>query len=325
MDTQYTDDTVRATIQSLGLDVVAQTYSDFLCYCPFHSNTDSPAFTIGVENGLWICHNASCSGNSGGNLRKLVTLLSERSDMEAMRYIAKKGKEAQRPLSQRLEAIQAEERWPSLPQMKIDDLVDSFWRYQPAIDYMMKERGFDEETLREFEVGWEPEREMVVVPIHDHEGNPVGVNGRSIVGKYFKLTKRLPRNKILFNLNRAKRQGGTIIFCESQFDTMKIHQAGYPNAVCSLGSHVSRQQDALLKRYAERVIIMTDADKAGRKMGHTLSAMLRGVKVEWAIWDWGVIYPHGAKDAGDMTIEEIKHCINNSVSDIAYKSYKELV
>jgi DNA primase len=321
----YTENQVRATIESIGIDVVGQTYSDFLCYCPFHDNTDTPAFTVGSENGLYICHNASCRGNEGGNLVKLVLLLSDRGIMEARRMIAKKGSETAVPLAAKIDAQLTEQKWPMLPQLKVDELVGFFWQTPEALAYMREERKFNDETLRAFEVGFEPTRQMVVVPIHDIDGNPIGVNGRSITAKQFKLTRRIPRNLVLFNMHRAKRAGGTAIICESQFDVMRIHQAGFPNAVCSFGSHISKHQVALLQRYFDRVIIMFDADGAGRKAGHTLSAALRGsTKVEWAIWDWGVIYPHDAKDAGDMTDEEIKHCINNAVSDLEYKSYKAL-
>lgn len=271
---------------------------------------------------MYICHNATCEANQGGNLVKLVLLLSNRSDMEALRFIGKKGAETARPLSARLDLTQAEERWPMVPQLKIDELSGNLWSDTRPQDYL-KSRGFTEQTLQDFEVGYDPDKDMVVVPIHDKDGNPIGVNGRSIEGKRFKLTKRLPRNAILFNMHRAK-QYGTAIVCESQFDVMRIHQAGFPNAVCMLGSHISKEQAWLLQRYFERVIIMTDADKAGRKMGHNLSAMLHGTtKVEWAIHDWGVIYPGDAKDAGDLTDEQIKHCINNAVSNVAYKTFKQ--
>jgi 5S rRNA maturation endonuclease (ribonuclease M5) len=255
---------------------------------------------------------------------KLVLLLSKRSDMEALRFIAKKGSETAKPLVEKLAALEFEDRWPILPQIKVDELADNLWNDQRALDYLRKERGFEDDTLRAFEVGYDPEKDMVVVPIHDRNGNPIGVNGRSVVGKQFKLSRRIPRNKVLFNMHRAKQAGGTAIVCESQFDVMRIHQAGFPNAVCALGSYISKEQAALLQRYFDRVIIMMDADKPGRKAGHTLSAMLRSMRVEWAIHDWGVIYPHGAKDAGDMTDEEIRYVINNAVSDVAYKSYKSL-
>jgi len=41
----------------------------------------------------------------------------------------------------------------------------------------------------------------------------------------------------------------------------------------------------------------------------------------WASHEYGKIYPHDAKDAGDMTDEEIKACVINAVSDIEYRSW----
>ncbi|MCA1799869.1 MAG: toprim domain-containing protein [Actinobacteria bacterium] len=317
----YAPDQVGAVIESLGIDVVAETEKAFLCYCPFHHNTDTPAFAVNKTDGSYICFNASCSASHGGGLPRLVMSKSDKEYMSAMRFIAKKGSETERPLETRLEALRAEEHWPMLPQMKIDELVENFWGASAAQEYM-KGRGFENLTLKDFEVGYEPGKNMVVVPIHDEHGNPIGVNGRSISGKSFKLTKRIPRNKVLFNLHRAKQLGGTVIVCESQFDAMRIHQAGYPNVICFLGSYISSDQAYLLRRYFERVIIMTDADKAGRKMGHNLVALLRGMRVEWAIWDWGIIYPHDAKDAGDMTDDEISKVIDNAVSHVSYVTYK---
>ena len=48
---------------------------------------------------------------------------------------------------------------------------------------------------------------------------------------------------------------------------------------------------------------------------------LKNKDILWASHTYGKIYPHDAKDAGDMTEEEIKACISNAVSDIEYKSW----
>ena len=317
----YSTDQVRAVVESLGIDVVAETEKAFLCYCPFHPNSDTPAFAVNKAEGTYICFNASCEASRGGGLPRLVMSRSGKQFVESRRFIAKKGGETHQPLELKLEALRAEERWPMIPQMKLDELVQNRKASEKATEYLHG-RGFVDDTIEHFEVGYDPSKQMVVVPIHDTDGNPIGVNGRSIEGKRFKLTKRIPRNKVLFNLHRAKGIGGTVVVCESQFDVMRIHQAGFPNAVCMLGSYISSDQAYLIRRHFERVIIMTDADKAGRKMGHNLTAMVRGMRVEWAIWDWGVIYPHDAKDAGDMTDDEITYVINNAVSDVSYKTYK---
>ena len=66
---------------------------------------------------------------------------------------------------------------------------------------------------------------------------------------------------------------------------------------------------------------MTDSDKAGRELGISISNKLRNKDILWASYEYGKIYPHDAKDAGDMSEEEIKHCITNAVSDIEYKSW----
>ena len=66
---------------------------------------------------------------------------------------------------------------------------------------------------------------------------------------------------------------------------------------------------------------MTDSDLAGRELGFAISSKLKNKEVLWASYEYGKIYPHDAKDAGDMSDQEIKQCINNAVSDIEYRSW----
>lgn len=321
-NTFYDSDQVRETIESLGVVISAETATDFLCYCPFHANTYSPAFTVGKTNGLYMCHNASCSANRGGTLIGLAMMLSNKNKPEVLRFILSK-RSSIADLSKQLEKIAEPEDVKTIDITLVEQFEQKFWSAEKAIDYMHS-RGFNDETLKYFRVGYDPKMSMVIVPIFDRNGLPVGFNGRSIEHKKFRLSREFPRNEILFNVHNAKRHGGTAIICESQFDVMRIHQAGFPNAICSFGSHISDNQVRIMQRYFDRIIIMTDADSPGRKSGHDIASKVRGVHIEWAIHDWGVIYPHNAKDAGDMTDEEIKHCINNAVSDVSYRSYAPL-
>lgn len=315
---RYSGPQVAAIAKAIGVEIASETHSDLICYCPFHHNNSTPAFAISKEKGLWLCYRPDCPGGTGGTLPVLVEKLTKRTELEALRFIDKKGGETKRPLSDELDELLVPERMPILPQMKIDEFKYNLHNSGEALDYMYG-RGFSNVTLLAFDAGYDPEKDMVVVPIHDTEGNPIGINGRSIQGKRFKLSKGIPRNKVLFNLHRAKRYP-TVIFCESQFDVMRIHQAGFPNAVCSLGSHVSKEQMALLHRYFDRLIIMTDNDEAGRKTGYTLAGTLRTMHVEWAVWDYDTVYPHDAKDAGNMTDGEIKQCLNGAIPHFDYES-----
>jgi hypothetical protein len=53
---------------------------------------------------------------------------------------------------------------------------------------------------------------------------------------------------------------------------------------------------------------------AGQLFALKIEAMLANKRVSFACYDWGIVYPHGAKDAGDMMDEEIRQCINNAIS-----------
>lgn len=317
----YTPEQVRAVLNSIGVEVTGETHAVYFGYCPFHSNRDTHAFAVNKDSGLYICFNPSCGRK--GHLVYLVQLLTQRTESEALRFIDKKGGETRYDVSSIIDNMFKKEGLPLFPQMKVEELHNNLLESKRAQEYM-EGRGFTIDTLKDFEVGYSEAKDMVVVPAHDNKGQPVGLIGRSIEGKRFHNSKGLPRNQIVFNLHRAKTYGATVIIVESSFDAMKVHQAGFPNVVALLGSQVSSDQFRLLERHFSRIIIMTDADKAGREAGKAIAAGLEGSLVEWAVNKLGEVYPGDAKDAGDLTDEEIRHVIKNSISNFEYWAYKGL-
>jgi DNA primase len=169
-----------------------------------------------------------------------------------------------------------------------------------------------------FELGYSEKQDMVTVPLHSPDGMPVGIIGRSVEGKRFKNSDNLPRSLTMFNLHNAKKASATLIVCESSFDAIRIHQAGYPNVVATLGGGISRENVQNLNRYSSSIIIATDADEAGRKLGMEIATKLSNKNISWASFDDEVIYPHGAKDIGDLTDQEIKQSIRNAKSHFEY-------
>jgi DNA primase len=125
----------------------------------------------------------------------------------------------------------------------------------------------------------------------------------------------------MFNLHRAKRQGGTIIVVESSFDAIKLYQAGFPNAIATLGGSLSNDNLNNLNRFATKIILATDNDEAGRKLGKQIADKLKGKEVLWASYEYGIVYPHDAKDIGDMTEKEIRQCILNAVPHYEYANW----
>ncbi len=300
--------------------MVGETGNDFLAYCPFHSNRHSSSFSVSKEFGAWLCFNPACG--ESGTLIDLVKRITNRNDYEALRFISVKEAEVLADFDDLLEdTLEEKPDFIEFDSTTIEKLTSEMNQYDDGRVYMHG-RGFTDETLEYFNVGYSSNRNMVTVPVHSPDGTCVGVVGRSIKEKEFKNSPGLPRNSTLFNIHRAKRIGATCIIVESSFDAMRVHQAGFPNVVATLGGHISSNNLSLLNRYFNRIIIMTDNDQAGRALGNNIFNKLRNKDVLWASYEYGKIYPHDAKDAGDMTDQEIKTCINNSVSHIEYVSWE---
>ena len=317
--TKYSPDHIKSVVKSIGINIFGETESEISFYCPFHNNTHSPSCSISKVTGAWICFNPACG--ESGTIVDMVKRVLHKNDFEAIRFVAVKENEILDNFDEVLADILSDKPdFVEFPQETLDKLYNGLGENQSAKDYL-KSRGINEESMQYFKLGYSENMGMVIVPIHSPDGMPVGLVGRSISDKRFKNSTNLPRSKTMFNIHRAKRVGDHVMVVESTFDAIRVHQAGFPNVVATLGGHISKENIALLNRYFNKVTIMTDADVAGRDLGLHIANKLRNKNILWASHNYGKIYPHDAKDAGDMTDEEIKACIKNAVSDIEYRSW----
>ena len=317
--TQYAPNHIKSIVKALGLDIVAEPGNEVMFYCPFHSNRHTASCCINKDSGAWLCFNPSCG--ESGTLVELVRRVLHKNDFEAIRFIATQETEILNNFDE-LVAGMFEDKpdFEEFSQETINRLHTDLGSSQNAKDYLIS-RGINEESMNHFFLGYSNSMGMVVTPVHSPDGTPIGIVGRSIEGKSFKNSTNLPKSKTLFNVHRAKKIGNHVIIVESNFDAIRIHQAGFPNVVATLGGFLSTEQHNLLNRYFNKVTIMTDADLAGRELGLSIANRLKNKDLLWASYEYGKIYPHDAKDAGDMTDEEIKACIVNAVSDIEYRSW----
>jgi len=319
--TQYSPAHIKSLLKSIGLDIVGETSNDFLCYCPFHSNRHTSSFSVSREKGAFICFNPSCA--ESGTLIELIKRTMDKNDFEALRFISSKENESLENFDELLnEALEDKPEFVEFSQDKLDVLYNELGSSQIAKDYFLS-RGINEQSMHYFRLGFSLQQGMVIVPVHSPDGTPVGLVGRSISDKRFKNSTNLPRSKTMFNIHRSKKVGDHVIIVESSFDAIRVHQAGFPNVVATLGGHISKENIHLLNRYFNRITIMTDADLAGRELGLSIASRLKNKDILWASYTYGKIYPHDAKDAGDMTDAEIKECIKNAAPDIEYRSWSK--
>jgi DNA primase len=317
--TKYSSAHIKSIVKELGIHIAGETNVEVSFYCPFHSNRHSASCSISKSSGAWLCFNPACG--ESGTLVDLVKRIMHKNDFEAIRFISKSEAEVLDNFEEVMnDMFEEKPDFVEFSQDVLSNLHKEILESEDGKTYFGS-RGINLESINYFSLGYSAKQGMVIVPVHSPDGVPVGLVGRSISDKKFKNSTNLPRNKTMFNIHRAKRIGDHVIVVESSFDAIRVHQAGFPNVVATLGGHISQDNIKLLNRHFNKITIMTDSDQAGRQLGFNLAGKLRNKDLLWASYEYGKIYPHGAKDAGDLTDEEIKACIKNSVSDIEYRSW----
>lgn len=111
----------------------------------------------------------------------------------------------------------------------------------------------------------------VIFPIMDVNNRVIGFGGR-VMGdgkpKYLNSpeTKVFDKSRNLYGLNVARTsRKKNLLVCEGYMDVISLHQAGFINAVASLGTALTTQHASLLKRYTGEVILTYDSDEAGTR------------------------------------------------------------
>lgn len=113
--------------------------------------------------------------------------------------------------------------------------------------------------------------------ICDRQGRPVAFSGRLLeadrkVAKYVNSPETIvfKKSRILFGLDKAARhivkaRGREVIVCEGQIDLIRCHFSGFANTVASQGTAFTADHVAILKKLADSVVLVFDADGAGQK------------------------------------------------------------
>lgn len=287
----YTAEQVSRILTGTGVTLESEVDSDYIIFCPYHSNLRTPAGEVDKKNGTFYCF--SC--HKIASLVEFVMHVSGRTYFESVRFI--KSKETETDLVADIsKRLVAEPEYKPFDEILIQRLNTQAMASERARNYYAY-RKISAASMEKFKLGFSEKQDMVTVPVHAPDGLPVGFVGRSIEGKDFKNTPGLPKSKILFNLHRIK-TADRVYVVESSFDVIRLDQCGIP-AVATLGANVSNIQIDLLQKYFNNIIVVADNDEAGGNMKTRVQEKL-GSRV--SVIQLNKEY----KDIGDMPDDEIK-------------------
>ena len=190
--------------------------------------------------------------------------------------------------------------------------------YAPAsnetLNYIKAQQFPIKEAIDVGVVGYEPSRnqtyarfiERITFPIYSANGTVVGFGGRTITGHQAKYvnspeTPLFNKSRLLYAYNIAKQalyKKQEIIITEGYLDVIMLHQAGFDNAVATLGTALTQEHLPLLRKGSPRVIMAYDGDKAGRAAALKASKLLSA-----SGFNGGVVVFEGGLDPADMVKE----------------------
>ena len=293
--------------ESVTLKKAGTTYKGL---CPFHGEK-TPSFVVTPGRESWHCFGCG----KGGDIFSFVMERDGLTFPEALRTLATKAGVEIDERTKREDARRARLR-------SVLETAVAFYHAvltgtkagQAALDYLHG-RGFTDETIETFQLGWSPAgwdvmarqlqakrdirpdelvevglaspsqrgrgvidkfRARVLFPIRDQNGHAVGLGGRLLEGEGPKYLNS-PATP-LFDKSR------TLYYT----DALMAHQAGFDNVVASLGTALTPGQVALLTRYASRIVLAYDVDPAGEKAGTLGVTALAGLIGQLQADDSGV-------------------------------------
>lgn len=280
--------------------------ANFKAPCPFHDE-NSPSFVVSPAKQIYHCFGCG----AGGDSIKFVMEYEKLNYPEALEKLADSynftlthtDNKHNKPRSQVMDKLN--EWYQNLLTTRSDALkyikergiyessVEKFGiGYAPdsnsTINYINSQGFLLSEAIDMGVVGFDSGRsfarfiERITFPIHSANGSLVGFGGRTISGHQAKYvnspeTAYYNKSRLLYAYHHAKQtlyRTKEIIITEGYLDVIMLHQAGFTNAVATLGTALTPQHLPLLRKGDPRVVMAYDGDRAGREAALKASKLL---------------------------------------------------
>jgi len=317
---------------------------NFKAPCPFHDEK-SPSFVVSPQKQIFHCFGCG----AGGDAVKFVMEYEKLNYPEALEKLAQSynftltytDNKHNKPRTKVIEKLN--EWYQSL--LTHNQTAMSYLRergiyessiekfgigYAPAsnetLNYIKAQQFPIKEAIDVGVVGYEPSRnqtyarfiERITFPIYSANGTVVGFGGRTITGHQAKYvnspeTPLFNKSRLLYAYHLAKQalyKRQEIIITEGYLDVIMLHQAGFDNAVATLGTALTQEHLPLLRKGTPRVVMAYDGDKAGRAAALKASKLLSAHG-----FNGGVIVFEGGLDPADMVKEGRVEELNNMFRD----------
>ena len=276
---------------------------DFWGLCPFHGE-DSPSFKVNPQMQSWYCFGCERSGDvftfveliEKTDKRGALQMLAERAGVE-LKKLSPEQKERSDSRKRLLAMLKLAAQYyeyvlwsmPAgengrklLESRRVSE--ETARRFQ--LGYAPAGRGFAEylrakkKSLQDAQEAGLMRRdgsdffaERLVIPIRDERGQPLAFTARTVRAdeqrKYINSpeTPAYIKGRVLFGLDLARDEitkRGHAVLMEGQFDVITAHQFGVQNAIASSGTALTDDQVRLIKRFTDELLLVFDADRAGR-------------------------------------------------------------
>ena len=291
--------------------------SNLFGLCPFH-NEKTPSFSVAPDKQIYHCFGCKKGGSvinfimeiEGLSFPEAVAFLAKRANLPLPAEEEQTGADRMRRRVLELNRTAARWYYEQLQQPQGAAVQSYLDRRQirkniavrfgmgaslnewDALTCAMRAKGYSKEELLAAGLAaagknggiYDKFRNRLMLPVIDSRGDVVGFGSRVIDNsspKYMNTTETVAfsKRRVLYGLNLAKKtKRPNIILCEGNLDVVTLHQAGFDNAVASMGTALTQEQVRLLSRFTKELVLCYDNDKAGQLATDRALELLRNTE-----------------------------------------------
>ena len=280
---------------------LTQKGKNFFGVCPFHDDTN-PSMSVSREKQIYRCFSCGASGNVFNfimdyehvSFKEALYILSQKTGVEIKGLnIQKKSSKndklyeiyelAHKYYQNNMNSSYAKKAKEYLSNRQIDEKMIQEYKIGLSLDKndhltkLLVSKGYNLNVLNDIGLSNQDKdvyMNRIMFPLYDLNGRVVGFSGRRYDGikenKYMntKGTKIFQKGETLYNYHLARefvRSKNQVIVMEGFMAVIRSKEAGIKNAVGLMGTAMTKEQAALIKRLSDHVILSFDGDEPGRK------------------------------------------------------------